>query len=62
MVTSTARKFDVDIDIILANVELLHAGALGKMIVLIKGDNALKAIEYLKECNVIVEVLNNGNN
>jgi len=62
MVTSTARQFNVDIDIILANVELLHAGALGKMIVLIKGENASQAIEYLRQCNVGVEVLNNGNN
>ncbi len=62
LVTSTARKFDVDIDIILADVELLQSGPLGKMIVLIKGENAEKAIFFLKESNVIVEVLNNGNN
>jgi len=61
MVTSAARKFNVDINIILANVELLHAGALGKMVVFIKGENAQQTIDYFKECNVTVEVLNNGN-
>lgn len=62
LVTSTARKFQVDIDIILADVELLQAGPLGKMIALIKGENAEKALYFLKESNVIVEVLNHGNN
>lgn len=62
MISSISRKFKVDVDIMLANVELLQEGPLGKMVVVLKGEQAdiRKAIDYLAENKVRVEVLDNG--
>lgn len=61
MVSNVSRRFSVDVNIVLANVEMLQGNALGGMIVLIKGDrkNIDDAISYLRSCKVKVEVLAN---
>jgi D-methionine transport system ATP-binding protein len=59
MISAVSRMYKVDVDIVLANVELLQEGALGKMIVVLKGeeDDVKKAIAYMTENKVRVEVL-----
>lgn len=62
MISAISRNFRVNVDIVLANVELLQEGPLGKMIVVLKGEQAdiKEAVEYLTANKVIVEVLDDG--
>jgi D-methionine transport system ATP-binding protein len=59
MISTVSRKYKVNVDIVLANVELLQEGALGKMIVVLKGEDEdiREAINYMTENKVRVEVL-----
>lgn len=57
IISSTARECDVNINIILAEVELLQGNPLGNMAVVIEGEpeNVQKAIKRFEACNVRVE-------
>lgn len=59
MISDVSRRFDVNLNIVLANVEILQGNPLGSMIVKIVGDetNINKAIDYMKSCKVKVEVI-----
>lgn len=54
LISDISRKFNIDVNIVLANVEVLQDSPLGAMIVSLEGDkeNILKAIEYLKQNKV----------
>ncbi len=59
VISYVSRAFNVDVNIIFANVELLQDSQLGGTVAIISGDraNVTKAIEYFIEKNVEVEVL-----
>ena len=56
-VSEVSRKFDVDFNIILANVEVVADATIGAMIVKIRGEeSAIKAaLDFLKESNIRIE-------
>ena len=62
VLTSMARHFDLNLNIILANVEYLHGNPLGGTIGILSGekDNLAAGIRYLEENHVKVEVLKDG--
>lgn len=62
MISDVSRRFHVDLNIVLANVELVQEKPLGGMVVKIKGrpDDIGAAISYMRQCKVKVEVLNNA--
>ncbi len=63
LISDISRRFNVDVNIVLANVEVLQSSPLGAVIVSFEGDNTniAAAIEYLKKNNVYVEkVLKDG--
>ncbi len=59
LISYMSRTFDINFNIMLANIEKIGDNGLGAMIVKIDGDdeNIDRAMEYLKDCNVRVEVL-----
>ena len=59
IISETSRKFNVNLSIVLANVDLIQGTPLGGMIVVMSGEEGYveKAIEYLESCNVKVEVV-----
>lgn len=59
LISETARKFNVNLSIVLANIDLIQDMLLGNTIVVISGDkeNVESAIEFLKSSGVIVEVI-----
>ena len=59
VISYLSREYNVDINIIFANVEILQDSQLGGTVAIISGerDNITKAIEYFIEKNVGVEVL-----
>ncbi len=59
LISEVSRDFAVNLNIILANVEILQGKPLGRMVVQIQGseDNITKAIAHMKNCNVKVEVI-----
>ena len=59
IISETSRKFNVNLSIVLANVDLIQGTPLGGMIVVMSGEegDVEKAIEYLESCNVKVEVV-----
>ena len=61
MISDVSRRYHVDLNIVLANVELLQDKPLGRMVVKIKGnpDGISAAIDFMRQCKVKVEVLNN---
>lgn len=62
LISDVSRRFNVNINIVLANVEILQGSSLGSMIALIKGedDNINKALDYIKKNHV--NVTNIGGN
>ena len=62
LISQVSRKFNVNLNIILANVEILQDAPLGALIILAKGDPAdvENALKYIEEQNVKVEVIVNG--
>lgn len=56
LISDVSRRFNVNINIVLANVEILQGASLGSMIALIKGneDDINKALDYIKENHVNV--------
>lgn len=61
MISDVSRRYHVDLNIVLANVEMLQEKPLGRMVVKIKGkpDDISAAIDYMRQCKVKVEVLSN---
>lgn len=62
LISEASRKFNVNISIVLANVEVLQGSPLGGMVVLVSGsrENTDACIQYMREMNVKVEVLKDG--
>lgn len=61
VISDVSRKFGVNVNIILGSVELLQGNALGGLVVQISGakDAQQAAIDYMRSCNVKVEVIRN---
>ena len=62
LISEVSRKFNVNMSIVLANVDLLQGNPLGGVIAVIEGEeeNIISALEYFKNNLVNVEVLYNG--
>ena len=59
LISYISREFNVDASIIFANVEIMKDKPLGKLVIIIKGssEGVEKAIEYLRNSGVDVEVI-----
>ena len=62
LVSDVSRRFGVNVNIILGNVELLRGNPLGGLVVLIDGEEEKRraVIEYLRAHDVRVEVIARG--
>ncbi|MCR5089659.1 MAG: ATP-binding cassette domain-containing protein [Oscillospiraceae bacterium] len=62
LISEVSRRFGVNMNILLASLELLQGNPLGGLILLVDGDMDKRraAIQYLCENNVIVEVIEHG--
>ncbi|MBR0161334.1 MAG: ATP-binding cassette domain-containing protein [Oscillospiraceae bacterium] len=62
LVSDVSRRFGVNMNIILGNVELLHGNPLGGLVVLVGGEPEKRAaaIAYLRDHDVRVEVIEHG--
>ena len=61
-ISKISREYNVDVNIMLANVDVVNADALGGIIASIEGtrENVQSAIDFLHESNVRVEVIHNA--
>ena len=59
-ISQLSRQFDVDANIIFANVDILEGTPLGGLVVIFSGERVGEAIVWLCEKNVVVEVLKRG--
>lgn len=59
MISHISRAFNVNANVIFGNIEVIQNEPLGKLVVIFDGDHSevLKAIDYMKERNVKVEVI-----
>ena len=64
MISQMSKKYNVDFNIVFANVETIQQCALGSLIVMLEGDSTdmEKAVAEIRESNVKVEVLKCWNN
>ncbi|MCR4628427.1 MAG: methionine ABC transporter ATP-binding protein [Clostridium sp.] len=64
LIATAARKFDLDINIILADVEIVAGAPIGGTVVILHGESEQisRAISYMKEKNVGVEVISDARN
>ena len=62
LISEVSRRFGVNMNILLGSIEMLQGVPLGGLVVLVTGDMAQRraAIQYLSECNVVVEVIEHG--
>ena len=62
IISDISRRFNVDFNIVLANVEILKGEQLGSMITVLTGkeNDIASAMSYLKEKNVRTEVIEHG--
>ncbi|MFR6027259.1 MAG: NIL domain-containing protein [Christensenellales bacterium] len=62
MISTVSRDFGVDINIVLANVEVIEDNPLGGMIALLGGEEkqVAAALNYLNENHVYTEVIADG--
>lgn len=62
LITAMARRFDVDLTIIFADVEVVQGAPIGGTVGILEGDSQKinEAIEYLSDHNVKVEVLHDA--
>lgn len=62
LVSQISRKFQLDINIIFGNIELIGDNPIGGLVSIVQGkrEDIDKAIQYLREKNVGVEVILNG--
>lgn len=61
-ISKISRDYNVDVNIMLANVDVVNQDALGGIIASIEGkeENVQQAIDYLHACSVKVEVIHNA--
>lgn len=64
LVSNISRQFDIDVNIIFGNIELIGEEPLGGLVSIISGEehNIEAALSYLREKNVGVEVILDGRN
>ncbi len=64
IISDISRRFNVNVNIVLASVEMLQGSQLGSMIAVLSGseENTTAAVSYLKKCNVKVEVIEHDGN
>ena len=62
LISTLSRQFDLDVNILLGNIELIDGSPLGGLVVIAGGghDKVTAAVEYLSERNVLVEVIAHG--
>lgn len=59
LISNASRKYNVNFNIVLANVDLVQDTPLGEMIVILSGEetNVKQALDFFASCNVRVEVI-----
>jgi len=64
LISATSRKFHIDFNIIYADVEIIGDAPIGGTVAILSGerDNIIKAISYLQDKNVKVEVIKDARN
>ena len=64
LISQASRKFEVNLSIVLANVDLLQDSPLGFTVVMAQGktENIAAALDYLRASGVRVEVIDDGRN
>ncbi len=62
LISHISREYQLDINILLGNIELIEGNPLGGLVVIVSGghDQVTAAVRYLSECNVLVEVIARG--
>ena len=62
MISRVSRNYNVDVNIVLANIDIITDEALGGIIATIEGtaDNVSAAMEYIHSCGVETEVIENA--
>ncbi len=62
MVSLVSRRFDIDLNILFGNVEIIGGSPLGALVVVASGEanKVQEALAYMMEQNVKVEVLKHG--
>ena len=62
LISAVSRNFNVNLNIVLANVEILQDAPLGTIVILAEGEpeDLERALRHFKKCNVKVEVLADG--
>ena len=62
LISQVSRQFNVDLNIVLANIDIITEDALGNIIVTIQGpaDNVREALEYIHSRGVETEVITNA--
>ena len=62
LISEASRRFSVDLNIIFADIEIVQDAPIGGTVAIASGtkENIEAAIEYLKEKNVGVEVIENA--
>ena len=63
VISQVSRKFNVDINLVFANVEIVHDSPIGQIEAIFTGNNedVKNALQYFKEDGVQVEVMKRGN-
>ena len=59
VISEISRKYNVNLNIVLASVEVLQGAQLGSMIAVLSGEseNVKNALDFLRSCNIKVEVI-----
>lgn len=62
VMSEVSRRYQVDVNIILANIEVLRGGTLGNLVASINGttEGVSGTLEYFRECHVTVEVIDHA--
>ncbi|MBQ9748068.1 MAG: ATP-binding cassette domain-containing protein [Clostridia bacterium] len=62
LISEVSRKYNIDVNIVLANIEILKGEQLGSVIAVLNGSekNVAEATEYLKQKGVRMEVIEHG--
>lgn len=62
VISNVSRMFDINVNIVLANVDIIQDSPLGGMVAVLQGtsENILKAMRYLSDIKVKTEVIEHG--
>lgn len=62
LISHVSRKYEIDVNILLSNIELIEGNPLGGLVAVMTGshERIRGAIEYLSQRNVMVEVISHG--